>query len=296
MDIYQLEYFLAVARYQHFSHAADEICVSQSTLSHQINKLEDELDVKLFKRTTRSVYLTPAGNEFLTYATRITNEINRAKMVMRQYLTAERGKIVIGAIPTIGLLKLTTVIASFQKIHTNINIDIQEDFSGRLLEMLLSSEIDVALMTPPHDLDIYSNINFYPLITDEIVLTVCTDNPLSANKTIHLNDAKNENYIIMIPNNGLRAIALEACRNAGFEPKVVFQSRQVETVIGLVSEGLGVALITSRIARFLKNPNFNIIKIHDAPKRVTALAVCKQNYTSPTIHQFCSFILAQKNL
>lgn len=87
--LYQLEYALAVAHYQHFSHAAAEICVSHSTLSHQINKLEEELGVPLFKRTTRTVYLTPAGKEFILYAKRIISQIQQTKQAMRQFQTAE---------------------------------------------------------------------------------------------------------------------------------------------------------------------------------------------------------------
>jgi DNA-binding transcriptional LysR family regulator len=291
MDIYQLEYALAVAHYQHFSHAADEICVSQSTLSHQINKLEEELGVRLFKRTTRTVYLTAAGEEFIAYATRIMSEIKQAKQAMRQHAMAERGQIIIGAIPTIGLLKLTTALAEFQRSYPNLQMDIQEDFSGRLLEMLLASEIDVGLLTPPSGSLLCNNICYYPLISDELVLTVHRNHPLSTEKIIHLNAARNEKHIIMKPNNGLRTIVLDACRNAGFEPNIVYQSRQVETVLGLVSEGLGVALMTSRVANYLKQPAYAIVRLHDAPKRVTALAILRHERHSPAVKVFQSFMI-----
>lgn len=291
MDIYQLEYVLAVAQYQHFSNAANEICVSQSALSHQINKLEDELGVQLFKRTTRTVYLTPAGKEFVAYAKRIISEIRQSKQAMRQYATAEHGELLIGAIPTIGLLKLTSTIAAFQRMHPHLHIDIHEDFSGKLLEMLQNFEIDAALATLPEEKEIYGNIVFYPLINDQLVLTIPPNHPLAKKKTIDLAEAKGEKFIMMKPNNGLYDISIDACRKVGFEPIVMYQSSQVDTVLGLVSEEMGIALMTSRIAAALDKGTYTIVSLRDAPCRVTALAVLKQNHAAAAINAFRVFML-----
>lgn len=291
MDIYQIEYVLAVAKYQHFTRAADEICVSQSALSHQINKLEEELGVQLFKRTTRAVSLTPAGREFVANVTEIMVHINKTKCAMRQHALAERGEIIIGGIPTIGLLGFAADIASFQNMHPNLQVSIQEDFSSGLLDMLHNAAIDVALMTPPANNEQNTDLTFYPLIVDEIVLVTHPEHPLATRKSIELHEAKAENYIFMKPNNGLREITMDACHNAGFEPNIVYQSGQVETVLALVASGLGITLITSRIADFLKNLPYKIVRLQHAPKRVTALAVPQHNYQSPATKLFCAFLL-----
>lgn len=290
MDIFQLEYALAVARYQHFTRAADEICVSQSALSHQICKLEDELGVQLFRRTTRAVYLTPAGERFVEHAARILADITRTKQMMRQYAVAECGEIIIGAIPTIGLLGLAAEIAAFQNSHPNLSLSIQEDFSARLLDMLLAFAVDVAIMTLPTNKETYSDINFYPLICDELVLTVPAAHRLADKPVIDLSDIKDEKFIVMKPGNGLRGIALEACHSAGFEPNIIYQSSQVETTLAFVAAGAGVALMTSKVARFLKNIPYKIVKINNAPKRVTVLACLQQNFPSPAAAAFCSFM------
>ena len=90
MEIHQLEYVLAVATYNSFTRAAESQNVSQSSLSQQIRKLEDELGVNLFARTTRSVQLTPAGAEFITYAKRILSEIDKARQSILEYTSYER--------------------------------------------------------------------------------------------------------------------------------------------------------------------------------------------------------------
>ncbi|MBU2703728.1 LysR family hydrogen peroxide-inducible transcriptional activator [Sporomusaceae bacterium BoRhaA] len=290
MELHQLEYILAVVKYHHFSHAAAEICISQSTLSQQIGKLEEELGIRLFKRTTRTVSLTPAGKEFIAYAANILTEITLAKRAMQEFISVERGQLVIGAIPIIGFLGLTSVIASFQRAYPNLHLEIREDASDQLLEALQTSEIDVALLTPPSNYEQYDDIHFYPLINDDLVLIVNQGHPLSKKRMVELVELKNENHICMKATYGMLRVNLEACHRAGFNPNIVYQSSQVETISALVAEGLGVSLLTSRVAKSLKKASIRIVKIHNAPKRTTALAISQNNNHSPAITAFCKFV------
>ncbi len=113
MEIHQLEYFLAVEKYRNFSTASLEICVSQSTLSQQIKKLEDELGVKLFIRYSRSVRLTPAGEDFLVHAQRIVSEIQQSRETIQKYISFDKGSIKIGVFPNMACLGLNKIITSF---------------------------------------------------------------------------------------------------------------------------------------------------------------------------------------
>jgi Transcriptional regulator len=293
MDVFQLEYMLAVARYKHFTHAANAVCISQSALSHQIGNLEEELGVQLFKRTTRAVYLTPAGKEFVEYASRIVSETARARHAMRQHATAESGELILGIIPTIGLLGLTADIAGFQNIYPQLQLTIKEEYSEQLLGKLLANEIDVALLTPPADCKEFKDVDFYPLITDKLVLVVHSGHPLAAQKSIDLSDMKEEKFIFMNANSGLHKESLEVCRNAGFEPNVILQSRQVETVLGFVAAGLGSTIIAYRAAKFLKKPSHALVHFNNAPKRITALAILKNNHFFSAVKLFQAFMLKQ---
>ena len=291
MEIHQLEYVLAVVKYHHFSHAADAICIAQSTLSHQINKLECELGVRLFDRTTRKVSLTSAGKEFITHAAKIIAEIKLANQNMQQHVVLERGEIKIGAIPILGLLGLTTIIASFQKKHPAVHLEIVEDASDRLLETLLSSEINVAFLTPPQNYEQYEDIQFYPLISDNLVVIVNRDHPIAKKKSIDLTELKDENYICMKLNYGMRRISINACHTAGFEPNIVYETSQVETISSLVGEGMGIALLTSRVAMSVKKPTISIVNLRNAPKRITSLAVPQRDHLSPVVTAFRRFAL-----
>ena len=103
MEIHQLEYMVAVAKFQSFTRAAAEINISQSSLSQQIRKLEEELGIKLFDRTTRTVRLTNAGSAFLAHAQQILLEINKSKSTIQQYLSVSRGQIKLGLCPLSGI-------------------------------------------------------------------------------------------------------------------------------------------------------------------------------------------------
>lgn len=291
MDIFQLEYVLAVAKYQHFTNAADEICVSQPAISNQIGKLEEEIGVQLFKRTTRKVYLTPAGKEFVGYAERVMAELARAKQAMRQYAAAEVGELVLGIIPTIGHLGLTADITCFQNTYAKIQVTIKEDYSEQLLGMLIESKIDLAIVTPPAVTAVYKEIEFYPLIQDKLVLVVPANHPVAAKKSISISEMKNEKFIFMNANSNLYRESLEVCRKAGFEPNVALRSRQVETVLGFVAAGLGNTIIANRVAKFLKKPSCALVDFKHAPKRITALAVAKNNASSPAVKLFRAFML-----
>ena len=116
MELNQLQYFIAVAKHHSFSKASNTIHVAQSSLSHQVIKLESELGTQLFTRNTESV-LTDAGKEFHEYACRVITEINQASYAMQKYGSLQAGHIVIGALPIMGYLGITQLIATFHKAH-----------------------------------------------------------------------------------------------------------------------------------------------------------------------------------
>ncbi|BCJ85684.1 LysR family transcriptional regulator [Effusibacillus dendaii] len=291
MELHQLQYVLSVEKFKSFSQAADEINMSQSTLSQQIKKLEDELGTKIFERTTRSVLLTPAGLEFIVYAKRILGEVERARLAMLEYNSLKRGSIVIGTIPIIGYLGLTSLIASFQKMYPGIQIQFREAGSDVLIKLLLSSEIDVAVLTYPHSQNYESAIDFYPLFDDEVVLITNVSHPLAKRKQIDLAEASKENFIFIKSSYGMRQICLQACREAGFEPNITYESSHVETICGLVEDGLGVALLTSRVVEYVSRPYLARIRLKKSNKRTTAIAIHRDPHPSITVVAFRDFTL-----
>jgi LysR family transcriptional activator of glutamate synthase operon len=285
MEMYQLEYVLALEKYMHFSRASEMINVSQPTLSHGIKKLEQELGIDLFIRSTRSVQLTAAGEEFVVYAKRILSEINNAKNAMSAHTNLNKGNIRIGAIPTICYLGITSIISAFQKAYPGINMEIFEEDSSDLLKKISKSELDVAFINSANISE--DGFDIYPLINDKMVLLLSINHGLAKKNRVDLSKLAKEKFLIVT---GLKDDFIEACRLADFEPDIVLSSIQSPTIKELVEQGLGIAPFTSRVASALLNANMKIVHFTPVIKRKIALAVVKNNNTITT-KAFSDFVL-----
>ncbi|MGE9267933.1 MAG: LysR family transcriptional regulator, partial [Verrucomicrobiales bacterium] len=194
MELHQLRYFLAVARTGNFSRAAEQCHVSQPSLSQQIAKLEDELGVRLFDRNKRHSSLTPHGEALLPRATRILDEVDTASREARDATELLRGKIRLGVLPTIAPYLLPDVIKNFARNYPGLEIVLDEDTTGQLLEKLLACDIDFALTSLPLG---DPRFQTHHLFDEDLLLALPADHPLSRKKAIHTRDLRNERLIVM---------------------------------------------------------------------------------------------------
>src|SRR5437588_4029412 len=149
MQIHQLRYFCAVARTGSFTRAAQQEHLTQPSLSQQIRKLEDELGTPLFDRLGRSVRLTQPGEAFLPRAEAIIRQVGDAKLEIQEMAGAERGKLVIGAIPTIAPYFLPPSLASFARKFPHVQISVVEEVTSELLNRVQQGAVDLALLALP---------------------------------------------------------------------------------------------------------------------------------------------------
>ncbi len=290
MELHQIRYAVAVAKHRNFTRAAEEMCLSQPALSQQINKLEEELGVALFERNTRNVELTRSGRTFIEHAQNILNELELIHNAMQEQAGLLKGKFVIGAMPVIGRLKLSSLITAFQRKHPGLDIHIIEGGSCVLFEQLCASKIDAAILTPPVGQDT-SMVNFYPLIVDELVMVVPATHPFAAKELIDLSEAKNEKFIFPNSTTGAAGILFHSCRAAGFEPQAACECSQVETVMSLIGDGVGVALFSSRVAALYAEPGVRIVRLKNPPDKSTVLATLKRTQQNPTVDALRAFAL-----
>ncbi len=289
MEIHQLQYILEVAKQRHFTRAAEEICVGQSALSHQIAKLEDELGVKLFERTTRKVYLTPAGEEFISYAQRILSEIETAKQCMASYSGILHGTLHVGTITTLTNFDFGSIVASFHQLHPGLNLDIAQEGSYKLIEMLHACEIEIALLTmPPHGK--YENIEFVHLADDEYILLVPAKHRFAGRKSIDLAEAADENFIFHRKDQSMYDICLQACQQAGFEPKIVCNSSGSSISFALVGAGMGIGFFPKANVRSIRYSNITSVKLNKSIKKHIMLALPKRAYHAPPVAAFYEYI------
>ena len=242
MQLDQIRYFLAVARHLSFTRAAEALPLSQPSLTNQIRKLERELGVPLFERTTRRVRLTPAGEDFVQAAQQILNLVETAQMEMQEFSGLKRGRVLIGTIPTVGAFSLPPLLARFHRQFSGIELAIQEEGSDVLLQLLLDEALDLAIITAA-EAHPSGALQRQCLVVDEMVVLLPPDHHLSNREAVTLSELKDEQFVLFKPGYGLRRIVLDACADAGFTPTIAFETSQRETIYSMVQEGLGITLL-----------------------------------------------------
>ena len=286
MDIDEFKYVLALAQYKNFTEASYEISLSQSSLSKHLAKIERELGgVRLFDRASRPIKLTPAGEEFIRLAHHIIKDFEALKAAMHECTIQSQGHLTIGSIPVMGRLGLTQLIVSFQKQFPKIDIEIKERQNRELVDLLKRSELDLALLTITESQMVNSHVNFLPIIEDEIVLISDRRHPLANQTSINLKDVKNEVFILLDSDSGMYPIYLDAFHTAGFMPKIQ-QTRNSETIVSLVAEGLGISLLTCRLVDTFDASKIAKIRLNQPFKRTIALASRNQLHTPLPVKKF----------
>lgn len=288
MELHQLEYVVAVAKFHSFTKAAAEINTTQPLLSQQIKKLESELGVQLFERTTRNVELTSAGKAFLLHAQKVLGEIAQSKNTVRDYLDAARGNIRLGVLPVIGHYGLTSLIANFQRQFPGVRMEFVEGECQELLTLLLENKIDAAFVS---ETETPQTIDSYSLVKDHVVLVTNILHPLASRQAVDIASLANEKFITAHPSSGLYENFVSACRDAGFEPDILYHCNQVETQLELVREGLAVTVLSSKVAARYPDHDLATIGLNPEVLRKISLVTLHDDHPDPAIKVFVKFSL-----
>jgi len=246
MELHQLRYFVAVARLRNFSRAADRCHVSQPSLSQQIMKLEDELGERLLERTKRKVELTPAGELFLDHAVRVADEIELARDAVRDVRTLVRGRVILGALPTIAPYYLPSRLRAFSEQFPGIEVVVNEDTTAKLAQAVLDKEIDLALVSLPVT---GRGLLVEKLFDEELLVVMPANHQLAAKARLSLRNLKDERFILMKESHCLSGQALHFCHTQGVAPNVTFRSAQIETILAFVTSGHGLSIVPAMARR-----------------------------------------------
>lgn len=240
MELHQLRYFVAVARTRNFSRAAERCRVAQPSLSQQIIKLEEELGERLFERTKRTVALTPAGEIFRAHAERVLDEVELAGESVREVSGMLRGRVVLGALPTVAPYYLPSRLRTFSEAFPGIEVVVHEDTTDALVRAAMGKEIDLALLSLPVERAGLATEEFFE---EPLLVAMPAGHRLASRRALTLDDLAEEPFILMQEGHCLAGQALQFCRLNGFAPRVSFRSAQIETVLAFVAEGWGVSIV-----------------------------------------------------
>lgn len=256
MTIEQLQYFQAVSIYKTFSNAAVEMNITQSALSKQIAKLEDELGVHLFDRSHRQVALTSQGQQLLKDVEMILNDYHHMMNHLHQLKSHQNKTLRIAMLPIFAQYGLSRKMKTFSQKHPDIHLVIDEIEERDIHQLLQSNHYDVFILRGYHEeLASFKRLTLYK---DSLVCVISKEHPLSHKKTIDLTDLKNENLLLPPQYTQITKLALQAFQKENMVPHVIRYSRN-ETLLSQADENEGIAIMMKKTLHVFHLPHVKII-------------------------------------
>nr|WP_201469636.1 LysR substrate-binding domain-containing protein [Microbacterium hydrocarbonoxydans] len=266
MDLQQLRYVVEVASASSFTRAAERCFVTQSALSHQIAALERELGQRLFVRSSRSVRTTEAGEAFLIHARKAVLAADDAREAAAAAADRVVGTLRLGVIPTASAISVPQAIARFRAAHPDARVELSAGNSDALADAVRRDEIDVALLGLHADA-VLRGIGARELGRERLVAAVPPGHRLSDRTDVGLADLATEVFADFPAGTSGRAQGDTAFAASGLSRDVAFEADSSELILGLVAEGLAVALLAPGVIA-ASSTGAVAVEVTDGPVRV----------------------------
>ncbi len=284
MELRTLRYFVTLAEELHFGRAAQRLAITQPPLSLAIRGLEDELGVRLFARTRRQVALTYAGASFLEQAQDILARTSAAVELARAADRGRVGRLAIGFMSASIYTLLPPLLREFAAAHPGVRLELRELTLPQQAAALHRRDIHVGFVRPPvPDAELASET----LLTEPLVVALPSGHPLTALRRIRAARLADQRFVMFqrAPGLVLHDLVLGFCLRQGFTPRVTQEASQSHAVVGLVSAGIGVALVPASVQAIrLRGVEFRPLA-EASPPVGTALA-WRRDDNSPVLDAF----------
>jgi LysR family hydrogen peroxide-inducible transcriptional activator len=243
VQLHQLRYAVAIAQEGSFTRAAAKLYLAQPSLSVQIRKLEQELDVRLFERLGRSAVPTSAGQTFLAHAERVLAEVDELREQMEEIRDLKRGRVALGVLPSVGTRLLPDVLTAYHQQHPGVDVVMLEqdqDASAEFQRQVHEGTLDLAVVRMPST---QTGLETRTLIREPLVAILPPAHRLTGERRVDLAELAGESFVALRAGSGLRHLMDQMCGRAGFTPEVSVETGQLSIVWGMVRAGMGVALL-----------------------------------------------------
>ena len=241
MELRQLEYFCNVGKFENFTRAAQNLHVSQPSVTKAIKVLESELQLTLIDRTQKNISLTAEGKAFLNHAQKIMQDVEEAKQSMKQFKIRKENTIKFGLPPMIEAYLFPDFFIKFRAAYPNIELDIQEfSDSMEICQKLKDGTLDFGIVLTPaksgHKLSI-------KLLSDKYILCLPKNHRLVNQSIVTFADLKDEKFILQQDGTYQHRMICESCAKCGYRPNVLLSTSQLKTIKQLVTNEAGISLL-----------------------------------------------------
>ena len=287
MELYTIQYVLAVAEYENFSLAAQSCHIGQPALSQQVAKLEAELGVALFSRSSRGAKLTEAGRTFVLRAREILQRVDALQAEMADFAGIHRGTLNLGIITSLQCINFGGMLSAFCSSYPAVSVNIVQCGTHSLISKLTERSLDIALMNLPTT-RLPPQLKFEKLGEDRYSLAVPRQHRLAGLDCVSLAELKDEHFIFHQSGQVASELCLQACRKAGVEPHIVCRSASPTTGLYMVQGGLGVAFLPAE--EFRHRSIDGVVEVQIKEPIIKEVGICwRRDNASPLVDAVVHF-------
>lgn len=288
MDIRQLRYFISVAEEGNFSRAAERLHISQPPLSQQIKALEDSLRVTLFVRGRHGARLTRAGEALLVRARSIVSDCDSVEKFVRRVADGLEGYLRIGIINSVMYGPLPRTMHAFQQRHPDVEWTLHELLPDQQADALVRGQIDVGFACNASSRDELKSILVYP---QPLVVALGAQHPLAAQRSsLSLSALADESFVLLNTQSPVMRDVLAACMRDGFQPRVLHESIDPETVLSLVGAGVGVSVLPQSLSTTPRE-NVAFVPIQEQSLSADLYATIRRDDALPALDRFLALLV-----
>lgn len=292
IELRQLRYFVAVAEENHFGRAAARLHMTQPPLSQTIQSLENALGAPLFARTKRTVALTPAGAALLPEARRILQQASALPDLVRRAASGESGLLSLSFVSTADYSVLPPLLREFRERYPQAQIDLREATTDIQLDDLMQGRIDAGLLIPPLHEKAKAELDYMTILSEPLILAAPQGTkPLRGKTAVSLNTVA-DMPIIIFPRRIAPAFhdAILGCfRDAGLTPRIGQEAIQMQTIVSLVSAGMGIALVPQSVSN-LKRPGVEYKPLSHRTATIETGVAWRRDNMSPVLRSFLELL------
>ncbi len=293
LTLHQLRTFRAVAEQLSFSAAAQELSISQPSVSYQVKELETALGLPLIDRLGKRVRLTEAGQVLYEYARRTLALLDEASLVMEQMRGIERGTLRVGASTTVGIYVVPLALGGYKKLHPNLAMSLEIGSRDALQDRVKQGGLDLAVLSPPvADPDLVST----PFMEDELLMVVPGGHPLAGRRGLTLRDVAGESFLMREPGSGTRLAVEVAARRAGVSLNVGMELGSNGAIKHAVEAGLGVAVLSSHAIELeRRGGGLVVVDVAGFPvRRPWSIVHLRRRHLPAAVEQFIEFLRSEE--